>query len=153
MSVYWQLLNASSTIRRGDATQTATPAAEYEDLASTYQVVQIALLNSILKAHGIADKRKRRQICEDFIFDEGLIHDEGAFQLKPGGKWFAPVLSFTDAPGDPDEGFSRSKKLYELPDVFTGYHEWEAKLRLPGTRLRPRRASAPKPCRNRREEI
>ena len=29
----------------------------YEDLGATYQVVGIALLNQVLKAHGISDKR------------------------------------------------------------------------------------------------
>ena len=90
---------------------------DYEDLATTYQVVQIALLNSILKANGIADKRKRCKICEDFIFDESVILDEGAFQTQPGGKWYAPVLAFTDAPGDPDEGFTRAKKLYTIAKI------------------------------------
>jgi hypothetical protein len=98
--------------------------ADYEDLATTYQVVQIALLNSILKANGIADKRKRRKICEDFIFDEGVILDEGAFQTERGGKWYAPVLAFTDAPGDPDEGFTRAKKLCTVASDFAGYHEY-----------------------------
>src|SRR5687768_18388113 len=85
------------------------PKADYDDLATTYQVVQIALLNSILKSNGIADKRKRRKICEDYIFAEGIILDEGAFQTKPGGKWYAPVPTFAHAPGNPDDGFRRAK--------------------------------------------
>ncbi len=102
-----------------------TSEADYEGLAATYQVVEMALLNSILKAHGIADRRKRRKICQDFIFDQGVIIDEGAFQTEPGGKWYAPVPCFTDAPGSPDEGFSRTKKLYQLSDApFFAYHEY-----------------------------
>jgi hypothetical protein len=98
--------------------------ADYDELASTYQVVEIALLNSILKAHGIADKRKRRKICEDFIFDQGIILDEGAFQTKPGGKWYAAVLCFAGAEGDPDDGFKRTKKFYKFSEDFPGYHEY-----------------------------
>ena len=100
-----------------------TSKVDYEELAYTYQVVEVALLNSILKAHGIADKRKRRKICDDFIFDQGLIFDEGAFQTKPGGKWYAPVPSFADVTGSPEEGFTRTKKFYKLSEDFPSYHE------------------------------
>jgi hypothetical protein len=96
---------------------------DYEELGATYQVVEIALLNSILKAHGI-DKRKRRKICEDFIFDQGVIIDQGAFQEKPGGKWYAPVPCFAEAEGSPDEGFGRTQKFYKLSEDFPGYHEY-----------------------------
>ena len=98
---------------------------DYDGLGSTYQVVEIALLNQVLKAHGITDKRKRRGICEDFIFDLGMIHDGGAFQTEAGGKWFAPVICFSETEGDPEEGeFLRTKKFYRLPDDFAGYHEY-----------------------------
>lgn len=97
---------------------------DYEDLGTTYQVVEIALLNQVLKAHGISDKRKRRKICEDFFFDQGVIIDEGAFQMKPGGKWYAPVPCFAEAEGSPDEGFGRTKWLYRLSDDFPGFHEY-----------------------------
>jgi hypothetical protein len=96
---------------------------EYEDLAYTYQIVEIALLNSILKAHGIADKRKRRKICDDFLFDQGVIIDEGAFQTEPAGKWYAPVPCFAEAKGSPDEGFGRTKKFYKLTEDSPSYHE------------------------------
>ena len=98
--------------------------ADYDDLATTYQVVQIALLNSILKSNGIADKRKRRKICEDYLFSEGVILDEGAFQTKQRGKWYAPVPAFAHAPGNPDDGFRRARKLQTLTNDFAGFHEY-----------------------------
>ncbi len=98
---------------------------DYENLGATYQVVEMALLNQVLKAHGIADRRKRRKICESFIFDLGVIIDEGAFQTEAGGKWYAPVPCFTNALGSPDEGFGRAKKLYKLTDAPRfAYHEY-----------------------------
>jgi hypothetical protein len=101
-----------------------TSKVDYEDLAHTYQVVEVALLNSILKAHGITDKRKRRKICDDFIFDQGLIFDEGGFQTEPGGKWYAPVPCFADAQGNPDDGwFGRTKKFYRLSEDSPSSHE------------------------------
>jgi hypothetical protein len=106
-------------------TKPKSPEELYEGLGATYQVVEIALLNSILKAHGIADKRKRRKICEDFLFDLGVIIDEGAFQTERGGRWYAPVPCFTDAPGSPDDGFGRGKKLYKPSDApFFAFHEY-----------------------------
>ena len=104
--------------------KTKTKKVDYEDLAYTYQVVEVALLNSILKAHGITDRRKRRKICDDFIFDQGVIFDAGAFQTEPGGKWYAPVPCFADATGSPDEGaFGRTKKFYKLSEDFPSFHE------------------------------
>ena len=98
---------------------------DYEDLGSTYQVVEIALLNQVLKTNGISDKRKRRKICEDFIFDQGVILDGGAFQTEPDGKWYAPVLCFAGTEGNPEDGeFVRTKKFYKLTDDFSGYHEY-----------------------------
>jgi len=95
---------------------------DYDDLAATYQVAEIALLNSVLKACGISDKRKRRKICEEFIFSQGLIFDEGAFQAN--GQWYAPVLDYVELRGDPDRGFRKTKNYYKLSNDFPGYHEY-----------------------------
>ena len=104
--------------------KTKTTQVGYEELGATYQEVEIALLNQVLKAHGIADKRKRRKICEDFFFDQAIIIDEGAFQTEPGGKWYGPVPCFVAAEGSPDDGFRRTKKFYRLSDDFPGFHEY-----------------------------
>lgn len=95
---------------------------DYEQLAATYQVAEIALLNSVLKGCGITNKRKRRKICEEFIFSQGVVLDEGAFQ--EGDKWHAPVLGFAELQGDPDKGFRKTKTFYELSTNFPGYHEY-----------------------------
>jgi hypothetical protein len=95
---------------------------DYEDLAATYQVSEIALLNSVLKASGISDRRKRRKICEEFIFSQGVILDEGAFQTK--GQWYRAVLSYVELRGNPDKGFRKTKEHFQPTDRFTGYHEY-----------------------------
>src|SRR5690349_12898307 len=94
---------------------------DYEKLGATYQVIEIALLNSVLKGCGITDKRKRRKICEEFIFCQGMIFDEGAF--KEAGKWYAPVLDYVELRGDPEEGFHRTKTICKFTEDFPGYHE------------------------------
>ena len=96
--------------------------AGYETLAATYQVAETALLNSVLKACGVADKRKRRKICEEFIFSQGVVFDEGAFQ--EGGKWYAPVLSYAELQGSPDKGFRKTKNFHQVSPDFPGYHEY-----------------------------
>jgi hypothetical protein len=93
-----------------------------EDLAATYQVAETALLNSVLKACGIADRRKRRRICEEFIFAQGVVLDDGAFQQK--GKWYGPVLCYAERTGNPDRGFGRAKAFFKVDDDFPGYHEY-----------------------------
>jgi hypothetical protein len=94
----------------------------YDALGANYQVAEIALLNSVLKACGIADRRKRRRICEEFVFSQGVILDEGAFQES--GKWYAPVLCYAELRGDPDSGFRRTQKRYDPNNNFPGYHEY-----------------------------
>ena len=101
-----------------------TTKVDYETLAATYQVVEIALLNQVLKAHGVSDKRKRRRICEDYFFCQGVIIDQGAFQTEPEGKWYAPVPCFADAVGNPEEGFLRRKGFYGFSKCFPGFHEY-----------------------------
>jgi hypothetical protein len=95
---------------------------DYDELAATYQVAEIALLNSVLKACGISNHKKRRKICEEFIFSQGVIFDEGAFQKR--GQWYAPVLSYVKLKGNPDRGFSKTKDEYQATNAFAGYHEY-----------------------------
>src|SRR5688572_33511070 len=95
---------------------------DYETLAATYQVAETALLNSVLKACGVADRRKRRKICEEFIFSQGVVLDEGAFQES--GTWYAPVLGYVELRGSPDKGFRKTTNVFKLSAGFPGYHEY-----------------------------
>ena len=95
---------------------------DYETLAATYQVAETALLNSVLKACGVADRRKRRKICEEFIFSQGVVLDEGAFQES--GTWYAPVLGYVELRGSPDKGFRKTTNVIKLSADFPGYHEY-----------------------------
>ena len=104
------------------AKKSKTTKVDYEALAATYQVAEIALLNSVLKGCGVSDRRKRRKICEDFIFSQGLIFDQGAFQKD--GKWYGPVLGYAELQGNPDKGFKKTEKFYKLSEDFAGYHEY-----------------------------
>jgi hypothetical protein len=55
----------------------------YEEMAATYQVIEIARLNEVLKKHKVPAK-VRRQICTAYFFDSGVFLDCG--WLKASGK-------------------------------------------------------------------
>jgi hypothetical protein len=94
---------------------------DYETLAATYQVMEAALLDSVLGSCGISDLGQRRKICEAFIFSHGLIFDQGAFQQD--GKWYSPVLNYAELEGNPEEGFSAIGHKCERDENFS-YHEY-----------------------------
>jgi len=74
----------------------------YEDLASAYQVVLVSMLDQALRESGITPKRKRRKICERFLYAHGAFHDQ--HWLRSGGKTVYPLLGFAEA--FPDVGSS-----------------------------------------------
>jgi len=65
---------------------------EYEDMAATYQCLEIARLNEILKKNGIADVVLRRTICREYIFENGSFLDSG--WLMSGDQTVWPELCF-----------------------------------------------------------
>ena len=92
----------------------------YEEMAATYQVLEIARLNDVLKKCKLSDKT-RRKICADYFFDSGVFLDCG--WLKASGKQVFPTLCFAERPVDPDEGLGDIKKLY-APSPFFSFHEY-----------------------------
>jgi hypothetical protein len=94
---------------------------DYETLAATYQVLEAALLDSVLSKCGVSDLGQRRKICEAFIFSHGLVFDQGAFQQD--GKWFSPVVNYAELAGSPQEGFQPTGR-YSERDVNFSYHEY-----------------------------
>ena len=92
----------------------------FEEMAATYQVIEIARLNEVLKSHKIP-KRVRRKICEDYFFDNGVFLDCG--WLKVDGKQVWPTLCFAERPLHPTEGLGDITKLY-APSQFFSFHEY-----------------------------
>jgi hypothetical protein len=92
----------------------------YEEMAATYQVIEIARLNEVLKTHNLpADLR--RAICEDYFFDSGVFLDCG--WLKVSGMQVWPALCFAERPLDAKEGLGDITKLY-APSLFFSFHEY-----------------------------
>lgn len=94
---------------------------DYEEIAATYQVLEIARLNEVLKKHGIADKTLRQEICSDFIFDSGQFLDSGWFEAK--GRRVYPELYFAERSSDAEEGLGEIGKLYVTSEYFS-FHEY-----------------------------
>jgi hypothetical protein len=92
----------------------------YEEMAATYQVIEIARLNEVLKKYNVPDK-VRREICTDYFFDSGVFLDCG--WLKISGQQVWPALCFAERPLDPEEGLGDIAKLY-APSPFFSFHEY-----------------------------
>ncbi len=93
----------------------------YEEMAATYQVVQMAVLNDILKDCGIKQKKVRRRICEQFAFGMGNFHDQ--YWFKVNGKKVYPLLCFSK------KFLNVDTKIDELGTVFApssgfAFHEY-----------------------------
>ena len=92
----------------------------YEGMASSYQVVEMARLNEVLRKHKVPLK-VRRKICEIYFFGAGVFLDCG--WLKAEGKKVVPTLCFAERPVDPEEGLGGITKLY-APSEFFAFHEY-----------------------------
>ena len=92
----------------------------YDLMASSYQVVEMARLNEVLRRHKVPVKTRRR-ICETYFFGAGVFLDCG--WLKAGGKKVFPTLCFAERPVDPVEGLGGIAKLYAPSELFA-FHEY-----------------------------
>jgi hypothetical protein len=66
----------------------------FEDLASAYQTVLISMLEEALRECGIKPKRKRRRVCQRFLYRHSLLHDQ--CWLRSDGRVVYPVLGFAE---------------------------------------------------------
>ena len=67
----------------------------YDRLAPALQCVLAHALNQILKQHGIDDAARRRSICENYLFETGVLLDQNWLKTT-GAKRVFPRLCFTD---------------------------------------------------------
>ena len=91
----------------------------YEEIAATYQCLEIDRLNEVLKHHGITDVALRRKICKSYIFDSGNFLDGGWF--KSGDTTVYPELCFAERELTKD-GLQDPHTLY-MADFFS-FHEY-----------------------------
>ena len=92
----------------------------YEEMASAYQVLQVAHLDAVLKRYKVP-ARTRRRICAAYTFESGAFLDSG--WLKAAGKRVFPTLCFAERPVDPDEGLGGITRL-RVPSPFFAFHEY-----------------------------
>lgn len=93
----------------------------YEEVAATYQLLEVARLNDILRRHKVADKA-RRKICEAYFFEASAFLDSGWLRVGEGEQLF-PTLCFAERPVDPDEGLGDITKLH-APSPSFSFHEY-----------------------------
>lgn len=66
----------------------------YEELASAYQFVLAANLEGVLRECGIKPKRKRREICQAFLYYHSMLHDQS--WLRSGKNRVYPIIGFAE---------------------------------------------------------
>jgi len=99
---------------------------EYEEMAMTYQCLEMDRLNEVLRGHGITDKAMRKAICTAYFFDSGQYLDTGWFKSDDGEKTLWPVVAFAERTEDEsneeyDNGLPKIEKLH-LAQSFA-FHE------------------------------
>lgn len=93
----------------------------YEETAATYQCLEIARLNEILKKNGLEDVKLREKICGEFIFNSGNFIDSGYFLSE--GKRYYPEICFSERSYDESEGLGGIEKLH-IPSDYFAFHEY-----------------------------
>lgn len=94
---------------------------DYEDMVRSYQLIEVARLNELLKKHSVPAEA-RREICEEYFFDSSVFFDFG--WLKVSGRQVSPSLCFAEKPLDANaEGyFGEMTKLY-VQMTYHSFHE------------------------------
>ena len=94
---------------------------DYEEMAATFQCIQIKELNDVLKRHGIVDAKQREEICADYLFSIGEFLDQQWFECE--GKRLHPMLCFSETFLNTDTNPEDLGDLYLCSDMFS-YHEY-----------------------------
>ena len=66
----------------------------YEEMAATWQCLEIARLNDVLKSSGVTSQQLRKEICSRYFFGSGDFLDSGWFECA--GKPLHPGLCFAE---------------------------------------------------------
>lgn len=67
----------------------------YEEMGSSYQCLQVATLDEVLRENGVGDASVRQKICESYLFSMGIFHDQGWFKASADGERVYPLLCFS----------------------------------------------------------
>jgi hypothetical protein len=93
----------------------------YEEVAATYQLIQVFTLNEVLKVGGITSIKTRRKICEQFAFAMGNFHDQ--YWFKSGDQKYYPLLCFSEKFLNTDTKVAALGKVL-APSSFFAFHEY-----------------------------
>ncbi|MBV9467684.1 MAG: hypothetical protein JOZ57_00390 [Abitibacteriaceae bacterium] len=93
----------------------------YEEMAATYQCLEIDRLNTILKQYGMDDKALRQKICAEYFSCNGYFLDAGTFISQ--SKQVYPQIAFAERPCDPRRGLGAIETLYVTSASFS-FHEY-----------------------------
>mgnify|MGYP007059491592 CR=1 FL=1 len=68
---------------------------QYEEMGSSYQCLQVAVLDATMQEHGVRDADVRQKICKSFLFAMGNFHDQGWLRPSSDADPVFPLLCFT----------------------------------------------------------
>ena len=84
----------------------------YEEMGSAYQCLLVSILDAALREHGVNDSDSRQEICGSFLFQLGILHDQGWFQTTDASNPVYPLLCFTKT------FLNTDTPVTEIGDVF-----------------------------------
>lgn len=88
----------------------------YEDIASTFQCIEVFELDEALKDCGIEDKELRKKICSRYFFGIGNFHDQYWFKVED--KKFHPLLCFSETFLDTNTDETKLGNVYSKSKSF-----------------------------------
>jgi hypothetical protein len=88
----------------------------YEEIAATFQSVEVFELDEALKDCGIEDIELRKKICERYFFAIGNFHDQYWFKIQD--KKFYPTLCFSETFLDTITDETKLGTIYAKSDCF-----------------------------------
>ena len=91
----------------------------HDSLVATYQTLEVARLNEVLKENGVNDTELRRTLCESYFFSSGYFLDscwfaDLGYRVRP-----KVVFEVFD-----EAGKSIEKTLLPNPETGTAWHEY-----------------------------
>ena len=92
---------------------------KHDPLTATYQTLELARLNEVMKECGVNDPQLRRKICEAYFFHSGYFLD-GCWFAEEASR-FRPGIYFAEIDSD---GRSTGKVYFPDPSIGTMFHEY-----------------------------
>ena len=95
----------------------------YEEMGSAYQCLLVSMLDEVLREQGVDDANARQEICSSFLFQLGVLHDQGWFQSTDSDDPLYPLLCFTKTFMNTDVEASDLGVVY-APSKYFAFEEY-----------------------------